>query len=93
MITVLDNYDSQMMTGEECGRTFLTFILQLKKATEKTSTMKLTRSAIEPGPAGGEATTLPLDPRGGLFVLVRNTVAAFKANVRKYICLRRKCAD
>ena len=60
MNMVLD--DGQMIPRDKGGLNFLTFVLQLRK----TSTRKLTRSGIELGPAGWEATILPLDHSGGL---------------------------
>ena len=44
----------QMIPGDECGPNFLTFVLQLSKNPGKTSTSKLTRPGIQPGPAALE---------------------------------------
>ena len=40
------------------------FVLELRKNPEKTSIRKLNRSEVEPGPAGSEVTSLPLDNSG-----------------------------
>ena len=62
----LDDYNDQMVSRDKCGLNFLTLVLQLKENPGKTSTKKLTQSGFEPGFAGWEATTLPLDHSGGL---------------------------
>ena len=53
---VLDDYDGQMISLEECGLNFLTFLLRLSKKPGKKSTKKLTRSGIEPGPGHNDFT-------------------------------------
>ena len=56
---VSDHYDGQTILGGEYGLNFLIFVL-VEENPGKTSTRKLTRPESEPGPAGPEATTLPL---------------------------------
>ena len=65
MNIVLDDYDGQMILGDECDLHLLTFVLQLRKNSGKISTRKMTRSGTEPGPAAWKATTLLLDHSGG----------------------------
>ena len=62
-------YDSYMISGDECGVYFPTFVLRLRENPGKTSTRKLTWPGIEPGPAAWEVTMLllGLDHSGGLF--------------------------
>ena len=43
---VSDDYDDQMIPGDECDPNFLTFVLQLKKNSAKISTRKLTPPGI-----------------------------------------------
>ena len=59
-------YYGHMITGEECGPNFLKFVLRLRENPGKTSTRKLTRSGIEPGPASLEVMMLLVDHRDGL---------------------------
>ena len=58
-------HDVHMITGDEYGPNFLTFLLRLRENPAKTSTRKLTRPGIEPGPAAWEVTISPLDHSGG----------------------------
>ena len=58
-----------MIIGDEYSPDFLTFVLRLKEPPGKTSTRKLTRPGIEPGPAALEVTMLPLDHSGGLGIM------------------------
>ena len=58
-------YDGHMITVDECGPNFLKFVLRLRENPGKTSTRKLTRPWMEPGPAAWEVTMLPLDHSGG----------------------------
>ena len=58
-------YHGHMIIGDECGPHFLTFVLWLRETPGKTSTRKLTRPGIEPGPAAWEVTILSLDDSGG----------------------------
>ena len=51
---------------------FLRFVIQLRENPGKTSTKKLTRPGIEPGPAAREVPLLPLDHGGGLVSLLYN---------------------
>ena len=56
----LDDYDGQIISRNKYGLNFLTFILQLRENSGKTSTRKLAWPGFEPGPTGRE-TTLPLN--------------------------------
>ena len=60
-----NDYDGQMIPGDECGPNFLTFVLQLRENPKKSSTRKLTLPGIRPGPAVSEAMTLLLDHNNG----------------------------
>ena len=55
-----------MITGDECGQSFLTFVSRLKENPRKTLTRKLIRPVIEPGPAAWKVTMFSLDYKGGL---------------------------
>ena len=92
---VLDDYDGQMSPGDECGQNVLTFVLQLRKNPAKTSTRKLTRPGIEPGPAAWEVTMLPLDHSGGhlevgtvMFLNMRDSVKIILLHVYYLTFLR-----
>ena len=54
-------YDGHMMTGDECGPNFLTFVFRLRENPRKTQTRKLTQPGIERKSAAWEVTMLPLD--------------------------------
>ena len=68
-------YYGHMITGDECGPDFLTFVLRMRENPGKTSTRKLTRPGIETVLAVLEVTILPLDYSGGL-ALGRDRVAS-----------------
>ena len=53
----------------KCGPNFMSFAYNWRKTPEKTSSRKLTRPGIEPGPDAWEASMLPLDHSGGPEVL------------------------
>ena len=57
--------DGDLITEDECGPNFLTFVLRLRENPGKTSTRKFTRPGIELGSAAWEVTTLDhSDDRG-----------------------------
>ena len=64
MNKILDDYDDEMIHGDECGLNFLTFVLQLRKNPGGNLSKETDLTCIETGPAGWEAMALPLDHSG-----------------------------
>ena len=62
---VLDDIWLPYDNRDECGPNILIFVLRLRDNPGKTSSRKLTRPGIEPGPAAWEVTMLPVDHSGG----------------------------
>ena len=67
-----------IITGDECGPNFLTFILWLRKSPGKPSTRKLTQPGIEPGSAAWKVTLLPLEYSGGPFITDANDLRRWR---------------
>ena len=65
-------YDGQMITEDECGPNFLTFVLRLRENPgKKNSSRKLTRPRTEARSAAWEVTMLPLNHSGDYSNFVR----------------------
>ena len=62
-----------MISGDSCYLSFPGICITVEENTGKTSTRKTDPTGIEPGPARGEATMLPLDHGGGLKMLSNRT--------------------
>ena len=65
--TVWMIYDGNMITEDECGPNFLTFVLRLRENPGKNLNHKIDPTGIEPGTAAWEVTMLPLDHNGSRF--------------------------
>ena len=72
-------YGGHMIPGDECGPNFLTLSYDWGKTPEKTSTRKLTRPRIDPGPAARETTMLPPDHSSNLLTVEVNKRHQLKA--------------
>ena len=57
-------YYVHMITGDECGQTFLIFVLRLRENSGKNLNQEIHQPGIEPGPAAWEVTMLPIDHSG-----------------------------
>ena len=66
MNMISDENDSQMIPGDECGSSFLTFVLQLTKNLGQILNQEIDQNADRIRTAALEAITLPSDHNGDL---------------------------
>ena len=65
MNMVLDDYDGQMIPGDEWGRNFLTFVLQLRGKKKKHKNLNQKTNSTRGSNPGPLSEILPLDHSSG----------------------------